>query len=441
MQARTYAVGRSRITLRFGDITESKAQVVVSSDDYMLSMGGGVSAALRLAGGPRVVADVSKMVPAKVGDVIVSSAGDLCAKYLLHAVTIGAQPHEMQPDAIVRQTSERAMRLLAALGCTSIAFPAIGAGLAGISIDVVAAEMATALVEFVLDSPASYAIELYLKHRFPTMSGEEFFVFFEQFAARQLGVTAGVSAEGHVLSAPTRAMPGMNPEQAVQAHRRHEVYIMLRHLDARRNKLEAKLIDALATEDEPKAEALALLKSQLEQIQALRRGYESEMLPRDAEHRGVTPKSVFVSSTSSDLTPHRRAAREAIEGLNLTFIGMEDFEAATAAPADLIQQKVRDSEAYVGILGMRYGYVDPGTGFSMTELEYRQAIASAKPVHIFVMDDQAPITAGMVETDSVRFARLLEFKSRVMKDHTCKLFTSPEDLASKVRDTLKIRIS
>ena len=73
----------------------------------------------------------------------------------------------------------------------------------------------------------------------------------------------------------------------------------------------------------------------------------------------------------------------------------------------------------------------------MTELEYRQAIASAKPMHIFVMDDHAPITAGMVETDSVRFARLLEFKSRVLKDHTCKLFTSPDDLASKALGTLR----
>jgi O-acetyl-ADP-ribose deacetylase (regulator of RNase III) len=437
MQSRTYTIGRSSVTLRFGDITESRAEALVSSDDYMLSMGGGVSAALRIAGGPRVAADASKMVPAKVGDVVVSSAGDLQAKYILHAVTIGAQPHEMQPAAIVRQTSQRAMRLLAALGCTSIAFPAIGAGIAGISIEVVAAEMATALVEFVLDNQTSYEIELYLKHRLPTMSSDDFFVFFEQFAARKLGVAAGSSAAGHVLSAPASAAPGMNPEQAFQAHRRHEVYTMLRHLYARRNKLEAELREILEAEDAPSAAHLAELKEQLEQIQALRRGYEGEILPRETPRQWVTPNSVFVSSTSLDLKKHRLAAREAIESLNLIFVGMEDFEAAAAAPADLIRQKVCDSEAYVGILGMRYGYVDPGTGLSMTELEYRQAIASAKPVHIFVMDDQAPITAGMVETDSVRFARLLEFKSRIMKDHTCKLFTSPDDLANKVRDTLK----
>lgn len=437
MQSRTYKVGRSSITLCFGDITESKAEALVSSDDYMLSMGGGVSAALRSAGGPQVAADASKMVPAKVGNVIVSSAGDLQAKYILHAVTIGMQPHEMEPAAIVRQTSQRAMHLLSDLGCTSIAFPAIGAGMAGISTETVAAEMATVLVESVLDAQTAYQIELYLLDRFHTMDRDDFFVFFEQFAVRQLGVVASPSAGAQGLSAPGSATPGMDSEQASQAHRRHEVYTMLRHLDARRNKLEAELIQILAGDDAPDAAALTVLKGQLEQIQTLRRGYENEIVPSKTLEQRVAPDSVFVSSTSSDLRPHRQAVRAAIEDLNLNFIGMEEFDATGTPPADLIRQKVSESESYVGILGMRYGYVDPGTGLSMTELEYRQAIASAKPMHIFVMDDQAPITAGMVETDSVRFARLLEFKSRVMKDHTCKLFTSPDDLARKSRDTLR----
>jgi O-acetyl-ADP-ribose deacetylase (regulator of RNase III) len=438
MQSRTYAVGHSSITLRFGDITVSQAEALVSSDDHLLSMGGGVSAALRRAGGSRVAADASKMVPAQVGDVIVSSAGDLPARYILHAVTIGAGQHDMQPAAIVRQTCQRAMRLLPALGCTSIAFPAIGAGVARIPYEVVAAEMATALVAAVLDAQAAYRIELYLMDRFNTMGSDDFFVFFEQFAARQLGVAATPSATGHALAAPSSATPEMDEEQALQAQRRHEVYTMLRHLDARRNQLEAELIQApLAGSGAPQAARLGELKNQLEQIQALRRGYEAEIAPGETPRQWVASDSVFVSSTSSDLQAHRQAMREAIESVKLRYVGMEDFGAVGQAPADLIRQKVLDSESYVGILGMRYGYVDPGTGMSMTELEYRQALASGKPMHMFVMDKSAVITADMVETDSVRFARLLEFKDRVMKDHTCALFTSPADLASKARNTLK----
>jgi O-acetyl-ADP-ribose deacetylase (regulator of RNase III) len=48
---RTYQLGKSQLTLRFGDITGSDAQVLVSSGDCYLSMGGGVSAAILSAGG------------------------------------------------------------------------------------------------------------------------------------------------------------------------------------------------------------------------------------------------------------------------------------------------------------------------------------------------------------------------------------------------------
>ncbi len=63
MDSRTYEVGKSRITVLFGDITSSAAKVLVSSDDYLLSMSGGVSAAIRMAGGAAITADASKMVP------------------------------------------------------------------------------------------------------------------------------------------------------------------------------------------------------------------------------------------------------------------------------------------------------------------------------------------------------------------------------------------
>lgn len=440
MQARTYAVGRSSITLRFGDITRSKAEAIVSSDDYLLSMGGGVSAALRKAGGPRVSADASKLVPAAVGDVLVASAGDLPAKYILHAVTLGRNSFPTSPATIVRQTSQRAMRLLPVLGCKSIAFPAIGAGVAGIPYETVAAEMATVLVGAALDAEVSYSIELYLMDRFDRMRSEDFFVFFEQFAARQLGLAPALSGEGHALDVPPRATADMDPELAAQAQRRHAVFSVLRRLDASRNKLEAELLRVLESGLPSDAARLSALTSQLEQLQALRRGYEAEIASADARPtKSSAAASVFVSSTSSDLAPHRAAVRSAIEGIRLKYVGMEDFGAVSQLPADLIRQKVRDSGAFLGILGMRYGHVDTGTGMSMTELEYTQARASGMPVHMFVMDERAPITCSMVDSNPEHYARLVELKRRVTRDHTCKMFIGPQDLADKARDTLASR--
>jgi O-acetyl-ADP-ribose deacetylase (regulator of RNase III) len=89
MSTRKYVIGNSSITVIFGDITKSSAEVIVSSDDYMLSMGGGVSRAIRNACGSQVWNDAVKMIPAKLGDVVITSAGDLDAKYIFHAITIG----------------------------------------------------------------------------------------------------------------------------------------------------------------------------------------------------------------------------------------------------------------------------------------------------------------------------------------------------------------
>ena len=82
MKSRKYQFKKSFLTLLFGDITTSKAQVIVSSDDFYLTMGGGVSAAIHRAGGNQIVIDASKKVPAKLGEVIVTSAGNLPADHI-----------------------------------------------------------------------------------------------------------------------------------------------------------------------------------------------------------------------------------------------------------------------------------------------------------------------------------------------------------------------
>src|SRR3954447_2647749 len=86
---RTYQVGSSTLSLRFGDILTSDAEVLVSSDDYMLSMGGGVSASIAAAAGTALELDVTKAVPRQLGDVVVTTAGALAARYVFHVITIG----------------------------------------------------------------------------------------------------------------------------------------------------------------------------------------------------------------------------------------------------------------------------------------------------------------------------------------------------------------
>lgn len=202
MDRRSYQVGASRITLIFGDITTSRAQVLVSSDDYRLSMGGGVSAAIHRAGGEAVWGDARKLTPLRLADVAVSTAGDLPARYVMHAVTIGPYAEDLAPEVVVRQTTQRALQLAASLGCTSIAFPSIGSGVARFPSQVVATQMAGAIVDYLLDADPPMDVELYLKDR-PLAGWQiDLWPFFETFAAATRALETHQGPEGAILSPP-----------------------------------------------------------------------------------------------------------------------------------------------------------------------------------------------------------------------------------------------
>ena len=152
MNKRTYQIGSSTLTLEFEDITTSRADVLVSSDDSYLTMGGGVSAAIRRAAGEAILLEVAKSVPAKLGDVIVTGAGSLPAKHVFHAVTIG--DGTISSRDVIAGATRRSLSLLRALGLSSIAFPSIGAGVARYPYEEVAAIMAEVIVETLRNASA-----------------------------------------------------------------------------------------------------------------------------------------------------------------------------------------------------------------------------------------------------------------------------------------------
>lgn len=148
------------------------------------------------------------------------------------------------------------------------------------------------------------------------------------------------------------------------------------------------------------------------------------------------PKTVFVSSTSRDMKDQREAVRDVVESLGMTYVGMEDFVPDELTPAEYIREQVDACDLYVGIIGKRYGHVEPGSGMSMTEIEYHQAVAGGKPLRIFVMADDAQVPDDFVDTDPALVAKLDAFKDRVLATHTCRFFTDLADLRDSVEQAL-----
>lgn len=190
---RIYHFKNSKIRVVFGDITQSTTEVIVSSDDCFLSMGGGVSGMIRKCAGEVIFNDVKKHIPAKLGDVIVTGSGNLSSKYIFHIITIGTKQlsltlnrnsqYESNPDIkrfVIENSINKCFRLLSSLDLTSIAFPAIGAGLAKIPYEEVASHMIRSIATNLERTNKSIQVELYLYDRYNKMTEWDFLPFFEK---------------------------------------------------------------------------------------------------------------------------------------------------------------------------------------------------------------------------------------------------------------------
>jgi hypothetical protein len=98
---------------------------------------------------------------------------------------------------------------------------------------------------------------------------------------------------------------------------------------------------------------------------------------------------IFVSSTFTDLISERQAAVSAILKAGHIPAGMELFTAGDKSQMDTIKRWIDESDAYMLILGGRYGSVEPSSGLSYTELEYDYAVEQCKPFFAIVIDSNS----------------------------------------------------
>ncbi len=119
----------SRIALREGDITQMETDAIVNAANSGLWMGAGVAGAIKRAGGKGIEDEAVRQGPIAVGEAVVTSAGTLKARYVIHAAAMGT---DLVTDATKIEDATRNSLLRAEeLGISSIAFPALGTGVGG----------------------------------------------------------------------------------------------------------------------------------------------------------------------------------------------------------------------------------------------------------------------------------------------------------------------
>jgi O-acetyl-ADP-ribose deacetylase (regulator of RNase III) len=118
-----------RIVLAEGDITEADVDAVVNAANSALILGAGVAGAIAVKGGPSIQVECDEIGPIEVGDAVVTGAGELPARHLIHAA--GMPPGGSATEESIRSCVRRSLELADGLACRSIAIPAIGAGIGG----------------------------------------------------------------------------------------------------------------------------------------------------------------------------------------------------------------------------------------------------------------------------------------------------------------------
>lgn len=122
---------KSRIVLSEGDITEQEVDAIVNAANSALQLGAGVAGAIREKGGPSIQEECDAIGPIEVGGAALTGAGALAARYVIHAA--GMPPGGAASEDSVLRSLRRSLELASEQGCRSIAVPAIGAGIGGLS--------------------------------------------------------------------------------------------------------------------------------------------------------------------------------------------------------------------------------------------------------------------------------------------------------------------
>jgi O-acetyl-ADP-ribose deacetylase len=124
-------INQGIIVLAEGDITEEETDAIVNAANSGLRGGAGVDGAIHQAGGPSIMAETRRIGGCPTGQAVITTGGKLKAKHVIHAVGPVYRGGTNGEAALLASAYLSSLKLAAAQGLKSIAFPAISAGVYG----------------------------------------------------------------------------------------------------------------------------------------------------------------------------------------------------------------------------------------------------------------------------------------------------------------------
>jgi O-acetyl-ADP-ribose deacetylase len=151
---------RSKISLSKGDITAAKVDAIVNAANNDLVLGGGVAGAIRRRAGATVQEECNRIGPIPIGEAAITGAGKLTARHVIHAASMrlgGATTEES-----LRASTLNSLRRAEEHKLKSVAFPAIGTGVAGFPMERCARVMLEVIRDYLRGPSSLEKVEIVL---------------------------------------------------------------------------------------------------------------------------------------------------------------------------------------------------------------------------------------------------------------------------------------
>jgi len=143
-------IGKATLDILRGDITDQDTDAIVNAANNYLWMGAGVAGSIKRKGGQIIEDEAVDQGPIDVGNAVITTAGDLPAKCVIHAAGMGQDLKTN--EKIIRQVTMNSFLLAEDNGLFSISFPAIGTGVGGFEIHHCAKVMLEETIDYLIKS-------------------------------------------------------------------------------------------------------------------------------------------------------------------------------------------------------------------------------------------------------------------------------------------------
>jgi O-acetyl-ADP-ribose deacetylase (regulator of RNase III) len=141
-------MSQTSIRVARGDITAFEGDAIVNAANNRLKLGAGVAGAIAKKGGPSIQEECDAHGPIEVGEAAITGAGELGARYVIHAAAMGDEPASAESIA---GATRHSLRLADEHEVETIAFPILASGVAGFRVDE-AAEIMVSMIRDYLGS-------------------------------------------------------------------------------------------------------------------------------------------------------------------------------------------------------------------------------------------------------------------------------------------------